>query len=269
MKNIEKIRKIYSIVVGALVVAAGVALICVAADIYYSGKGTGVIFTREIVAQRLTALAIPLILLIGIIAAGALFPLYETRAKASAENAVCLLSKKLPAGGDGEEYRNAANSYKKLRQIQLGVFIGAGAVLLGCIIAVLCYVLNVAHFLSEDITAEIFAMVKNVLPWIAVAFATLIAATVANGVISKRKLVQIKIMIKSGDKSVATPEESRFIATAKSILNSLNSALALWIVRGAVFVIAVTFIIIGIFNGGAHDVLVKAINICTECIGLG
>lgn len=32
---------------------------------------------------------------------------------------------------------------------------------------------------------------------------------------------------------------------------------------------AVAFILLGIMNGSAFDVLVKAINICTECIGLG
>ena len=28
-------------------------------------------------------------------------------------------------------------------------------------------------------------------------------------------------------------------------------------------------IILGVYNGSARDVLIKAINICTECIGLG
>ncbi len=32
---------------------------------------------------------------------------------------------------------------------------------------------------------------------------------------------------------------------------------------------AIVFILLGVMNGGAYDVLVKAINICTECIGLG
>jgi len=45
--------------------------------------------------------------------------------------------------------------------------------------------------------------------------------------------------------------------------------ITLWVVRGAVFAVAVAFIIAGIFNGGANDVLVKAINICSECIGIG
>ena len=41
-----------------------------------------------------------------------------------------------------------------------------------------------------------------------------------------------------------------------------------WI-RIAVFAAAALLIIAGILNGGALDVLVKAINICTECVGLG
>ena len=32
---------------------------------------------------------------------------------------------------------------------------------------------------------------------------------------------------------------------------------------------AITLIALGVLNGGMRDVLVKAINICTECIGLG
>jgi len=34
-------------------------------------------------------------------------------------------------------------------------------------------------------------------------------------------------------------------------------------------VIALALIVIGIFNGSMHDVFVKAVNICTECVGLG
>ena len=40
-------------------------------------------------------------------------------------------------------------------------------------------------------------------------------------------------------------------------------------IRAVVITAAVLLIIAGIANGGALDVLVKAINICTECVGLG
>lgn len=39
--------------------------------------------------------------------------------------------------------------------------------------------------------------------------------------------------------------------------------------RIAIGVVAVVFIVVGILNDGAQDVLAKAIAICTECIGLG
>jgi len=40
-------------------------------------------------------------------------------------------------------------------------------------------------------------------------------------------------------------------------------------VRITILCLGVLFIILGVMNGGSRDVLVKAINICTECIGLG
>jgi hypothetical protein len=44
---------------------------------------------------------------------------------------------------------------------------------------------------------------------------------------------------------------------------------ALNIFRVVFLIAAVAFIIAGVFNGGASAVLSKAINICTECVGLG
>ena len=39
--------------------------------------------------------------------------------------------------------------------------------------------------------------------------------------------------------------------------------------RVVLYAAAVVLIVLGVMNGGLRDVLVKAINICTECIGLG
>ena len=55
----------------------------------------------------------------------------------------------------------------------------------------------------------------------------------------------------------------------KSNISAKMQKICLWVARAVVGVTAITFILVGIFNGGANDVLIKAINICTECIGLG
>ena len=41
------------------------------------------------------------------------------------------------------------------------------------------------------------------------------------------------------------------------------------VLRICLYLAAIVFIVLGVMNGGLYDVLVKAINICTECIGLG
>lgn len=40
-------------------------------------------------------------------------------------------------------------------------------------------------------------------------------------------------------------------------------------IRLVLYIIAAILLVLGILNGGLYDVFAKAINICTECIGLG
>ena len=39
--------------------------------------------------------------------------------------------------------------------------------------------------------------------------------------------------------------------------------------RALLYIAATVMLLLGVLNGGLNDVFVKAINICTECIGLG
>ena len=43
----------------------------------------------------------------------------------------------------------------------------------------------------------------------------------------------------------------------------------LGLLRAALYALALLLLILGVGNQGMRDVLVKAIQICTECIGLG
>lgn len=47
-----------------------------------------------------------------------------------------------------------------------------------------------------------------------------------------------------------------------------NRNFSVTIFRTALLIVAAVMIIVGIINGGMKEVFVKAVNICTECIGL-
>lgn len=267
MEKSAKIRLIYSIFLGVFTVAVGLAIICVAADIYYSGKDTGVIYSRAIVGERLTALAIPLIFLIAAIILGAVFPLYKVKAARTPESTLGKLQSRIPQSGEGVEFSAAQKAYKKAAIIRLVAWLVALAVALAGAIATLCYLVDTAQFSGKDVNGEVFNLVKKVLPWLCVAFAATVGATVTSGIFANKQVAAAKTMIKNGDKStVAQKAEPKFITLIKSVI---AKPAFVWAVRGCVFVLAIVFIILGIVNGGANDVLVKAINICTECIGLG
>jgi hypothetical protein len=73
-----------------------------------------------------------------------------------------------------------------------------------------------------------------------------------------RELATIKEAVKSASPSKKEAREIR-----------LSSPWKAWAIRGAILLMGIVLVLLGIFNGGAEDVLGKAIRICTECIGLG
>ncbi len=77
----------------------------------------------------------------------------------------------------------------------------------------------------------------------------------------------------SQDKPVADPDLISIYKaereTERDIQAEASKAKRLRAVKTALLIIAVIFVIAGIFNGSMEDMLIKAINICTECVGLG
>lgn len=266
MNKTELIRKIYTIVLGVFIAAVGIALICVAADIYYSGEGPGLIYSREIVGERLKRLAIPLLCLVAMIIAGVLFPVAELKSKRTSEETLRKLKRRMPADGDGEEFAAAKNAYKKKSVIKLVVWCVALAIALAMAIVIIVYLARTRHFQEGSLTQHILGLVRVALPCTVAALLALTAASVVGGFCAKEQVKQLKTMIKCGSREIALPAELKIYDGAEKIA---SHSITLWVARGIVFAVAVAFIIAGALNGGAQDVLVKAINICTECIGIG
>ena len=128
---------------------------------------------------------------------------------------------------------------------------GTAAVIAVCAALSLVFLLNRDHFTSWDLEMVMGQMLVHTLPWIIVAFAAVIAASFCC-----RRSMEREIGLLKGISGGKAPE-----AAAKPCRLSY--------VRIALYALAVVLIVLGINNGGMRDVLIKAINICTECIGLG
>ena len=110
----------------------------------------------------------------------------------------------------------------------------AVAVWIVCAVPCLAWLLNGEHFASWDLEQVRGQLLLHTGPWMAIGF----AAAAAFG---------------------AEP-----VAEAQG-----RTVRAVGAVRVIIYAAAAAFIVLGAMNGGLRDVLVKAGNLCTECIGLG
>lgn len=259
MTKSEKIRLLYGAFLALFTLVLGALFIFEAADIYYSGVSSGQIYSREIVGRRLKLLLAPVILYLVAVAAGAVvsyvFPAAAKRP--AARDAISVLGrllKRLPENCEDGELLSRVRRGEKMRLIARGAvsaFAAAAAVMSGY------YLFNAAHFPAEDVTGEVLQMLRHVLPWIGSAFAAILAETAFELILSRRELPAVKKLVAGGG---AKRVEAPAAKDRGAVLIGCRVALA---------AAAIVFIVLGAVNGGARDVLIKAINICTECIGLG
>ena len=166
-----------------------------------------------------------------------------SRSALSLENRLRLLKARVASLPD------AARSEERRRRMMAAL--AAFAVLI-CAGFSLVYLLNGAHFISWNLETVMGDMLWHVAPWVIVGFGVMIAASLAFGRSVERELALLREVPKTAPKKA--PEGRRVPLTP---------------LRAALYIIAIVFIVLGVMNGGLRDVLVKAINICTECIGLG
>ncbi len=127
-----------------------------------------------------------------------------------------------------------------------------------CSLMGLMYLLNVEHFKSEgNLSEQAIQMTIHLIPWVIISFISTLGLMLYQEKSAYKSVEVIKLLIKANGKKINNYVENN--KKKKIIL----------ITRIGIIVIAIGLIIHGIINGGANDVLQKAINICTECIGLG
>ena len=249
-----KMRRIFAVLLSISLVLAGICLIAACYTIYRSGDSP---YSREAVADAFSFIAVPVffclaLMILGILAKPFLpsvqkklppeknLPLILARLQKKADLSVCEESLR--------EQILACRSCRKRNQ-----YIAAGTLALSTLIF-LSYALDSAHFTLEDVNGSVISAVLKLLPCMLLPAGIGILAALENKKCMAREITLLR---------QAPTAPSPAPACEKAPCSNLPY------VRWVILVVAVVFLLYGATTGGTADVLVKAINICTECVGLG
>lgn len=206
------------------------------------------IYSREIVAAHWQPVAVPalvwLVLLVICGVARLVLPREKGRLPAvEPEVTLSLL-------------RARRENTEAMRKEQHGRSVGRIVCLVWCLVCAALagvYLLDVSHFTSWDLEQVMGQMLLHVAPPTVAAFAALMALSAWEERSVRREINAAKqAPIKKGA-APADKQQGRGVAIGRVCL----------------YAAAIALVVLGVLNGGMYDVLVKAINICTECIGLG
>ena len=256
-QNKSRLHRIYSIVLAVALCITGFLIMYGCIEIYLSGSKP---FTPEAVATAFSAIAPPVYLCIGLIIGGLLLdgilPQKAKKLQAPKQPEVNLarLRRKLSLTGCKPEVRTRIEQEQRKRMLfrALTLFL-----LCFCGMAFLAYSANPANWHQSQINASMIRAAIGLGISLLPPLATAILASYGNPRSMEKESALIKEELASNPQAAAEKTEE---ALCKDPVPA---------VRWAILCIALAIMAYGFFAGGTNDVLTKAINICTECVGLG
>ena len=255
-ETIRRIRLIYGILLSLVTVIAGICLIVACVGIYRSGGEQ--IYTPEKVSAAFSGIAVPVYLCLVLVAGGFIldFILPADGKKLKPEKNDRALLQRLLAKRDMEvcspSLRKEIESQRKQRKLHYGIALGLLAV---CSVLFLSYGANPANFHQSDINSSMVKAMWVMLPCLAIPFGYGVFSAYFTRA-SLRKEIELVKKISAGEKKTMAPLKE-------------SSPRLLIALRCVLLCAGIGLLVYGFFAGGTADVLTKAVNICTECVGLG
>lgn len=255
-ERIKRIHLIYSILLSIALVIAGVCLMAACLGIYHSGDQP---FSRESVAAAFSKIALPVYLSVVMVAAGFLLDLFvpEAKKKSVPVKQYDLMLKRLHEKTDldscDESLRTAVTVQqreRKLHRIISGILLILGSAVF------LSYAVNGSNYHQSEINASMIRAMYLLVPCMAIPFGYAVFSAFYSAASIRKELDLLK--------TAGTGKASR---QTKAVNTGEEKRLAVF--RFAVLALGVVLLVYGFATGGMADVLAKAVNICTECVGLG
>ena len=276
-KAVKIAHIVYAVLLISLAVVVGILFIVSVVGVYNSQEVSP--FTVDAIESHFRAIAVPVIMLPCLVLIGFvlhfLFPLEAKQKKVENDKALATLSEKV-------NLDLASSGTKKLvireRYFRLGAILGSVLIWISALAVILAFALNSANYSSANPNSSVKDLALVVFPSALISIGVSYAVSIVNKLSKKRELALLKGIVKENKdaldgngKNGLAPFVNKIFEVVNKIkgVASKRENLSLWLCRGALLVIAVVFIVLGVLNGGMDDVLAKAIRICTECIGLG
>ena len=274
-KKAQNIRRIYGICLSALTVVVAALFIVQIWLLFRATEESP--YSVETVSKRFSQIAIPFYLwMLGVVGAGVLsyvFPRVKEGPKPMIDPQVTLkrLKGRLPENAGGMVELKRENTARK-------VVWGVCAAL-----AVAVTVIAVVFLLDEDYVAmfntEFFKThveaekLLLLLPLVVLSLCACAGALIYQSYSIKKELALVKKEIaesaKRGEKLVKAEEKKSIWDKIKEKFAFLGKEKSIFVLRVLVAVVGLGLVVGGLCFDGAAEVLTKAINICTQCIGLG
>lgn len=250
-KTTALILRIFGIVLSVSIILAGICFIAGCLSIYYSGKDP---YSRQAVADTFASICIPVYVCIALTIIGFILefalPLVEekkTNARVPHMLRRALLDRKDITAADAELINKIKKEEKKRYTHAL---IRTILLIAGCGVF-LAYALNPVNFHSREINSSMIKAMWVLIPCLAVPFAYSVFTAYYGAKSIDREIELIKQL------PASSGERAR------------RSDLGSNIARAVILCVGIAILVYGLISGGTADVLTKAVNICTECIGLG
>ena len=253
----KQIRLICSTVLTVLLILAALCLMIACIGIYNAGDQP---FSRESVAEAFRRIRIPVYLCLAGILLSFLTELFlpgtAVREKASPHYPRILdtwLRKVDPALCSPETRREflLLEKRRKLLSFLSGLVLGL------CSTAFLVYALDGSHFHDSGINASVVRATGLLLA----AMLLPVCLGICSSFYATYSLRRQILLLQNAGDSARRP--SPLPAKKPSVCQTWK------LLRVCVFCAALALLLVGFFSGGTADVMTKAINICTECVGLG
>ena len=250
----RSLRRIYGLALSAILILTGICLMVQCCRIYYTGDGT---FSPEIVAAHFSPIAIPVYLCLAIVVLGfvleAVLPAGKSR-KAVDKNYELILEKlhgKTDLSACGEDLQAKVAQEQQARKRHKIVSI---ALMIICSVIFLVFALNGNNFHQREITESLVRAMYLLVPCAVIPFGYAVFSAYHRRASILREIELLKSAEANRTPVPVEPKKYDKIMT---------------VCRWAILAVAVAIFVYGYLAGGTADVLTKAINICTECVGLG